>query len=125
MLFYFYYFFFNNSLKYNNNCNCNFPLLCDAAKNVINADNCLRHKSETKLELENVHKVYDDIANHFSETRHSPWPKVEQFVSNFLAGDTLIDIGCGNGKYLQLNDNINKVMKIVFTYSKIKMKEIN
>lgn len=64
------------------------------------------------LESENVHRVYDEIANHFSETRHTPWPQVEKFVENFSAGSVLIDIGCGNGKYLHLNQSILKVAKL-------------
>lgn len=72
-----------------------------------------RQDDYTKLEIENVHKVYDDIAEHFSETRHTPWPQVEQFVRSFGSGDTLIDIGCGNGKYLQSNENIVQVESIL------------
>lgn len=69
----------------------------------------------SKLELENVHKVYNEIANHFSETRHSPWPQVETFVKEFDAGSVLVDIGCGNGKYLHLNENIAKVRKRILS----------
>lgn len=63
----------------------------------------------SKLELENVHKVYNEIANHFSETRHSPWPQVDKFIQEFDDGSVLLDIGCGNGKYLHSNENIAKV----------------
>lgn len=55
--------------------------------------------------------MYDEIANHFSETRHSPWPKVKQFIESFPNGSVVVDIGCGNGKYLSLNDSIVKVGK--------------
>lgn len=60
-------------------------------------------------ELENVHKVYNEIANHFSETRHSPWPQVNEFIQAFEKGSVLVDIGCGNGKYLQSNRDIFEV----------------
>ena len=56
-----------------------------------------------------MHKVYNEIAKHFSETRHSPWPKVEHFLNSLKAGSILIDIGCGNGKYLTLNKDILKI----------------
>lgn len=59
--------------------------------------------------MENVHKVYNEIANHFSETRHSPWPQVNAFIQQFEMGSVLVDIGCGNGKYLQSNQNIFEV----------------
>lgn len=54
-------------------------------------------------------KVYDEIANHFSETRHKPWPNVENFIRSFLPGSIFIDVGCGNGKYLGLNASIYQV----------------
>lgn len=97
-------------------CTCEFPTLCDTQtqtekdRNVSQKQN---HESEnfdpSKLELENVHKVYNEIANHFSETRHSPWPQVEAFIREFDDGCVLLDIGCGNGKYLHINENIAKV----------------
>lgn len=64
-------------------------------------------------EMENVHKVYNEIANHFSETRHSPWPQVNAFIQQFDVGSVLIDIGCGNGKYLQSNRNTFEVISIL------------
>lgn len=65
----------------------------------------------SRLELENVHKVYNEIANHFSLTRHTPWPQVRTFIEEFDVGSVLVDIGCGNGKYLHLNENIAKVAR--------------
>ncbi|EER02708.1 hypothetical protein Pmar_PMAR025730, partial [Perkinsus marinus ATCC 50983] len=47
-----------------------------------------------------VFKVYDQIAHHFSHTRYKRWPKVWKFVTNFPVGSIVIDVGCGNGKYL-------------------------
>jgi SAM-dependent methyltransferase len=62
-------------------------------------------------ELENTHvvDVYNAIAAHFSHTRHSPWPKVEQFVQNIPANCLVADIGCGNGKYMGLNSKIHMI----------------
>ncbi|SMN17809.1 similar to Saccharomyces cerevisiae YML014W TRM9 tRNA methyltransferase [Maudiozyma saulgeensis] len=57
-------------------------------------------------EQEYVHDVYNEIAAHFSETRYKPWPIVTNFLQNRLTGSIGIDIGCGNGKYLGINDNI-------------------
>jgi alkylated DNA repair protein alkB family protein 8 len=61
-----------------------------------------------KLEIENVHNVYNEIGNHFSETRHSPWPSVEKFINSLQAGSLMLDVGCGNGKYLGINDKLTK-----------------
>ncbi len=52
------------------------------------------------LERDHVHDVYERIAGHFSDTRHSAWPRVVEFVSSLPDGAVLLDAGCGNGKYL-------------------------
>lgn len=98
-------------------CTCEFHSLCDTYQKSDTVpepskNNLLENPS--LCELENVHKVYNEIANHFSETRHSPWPQVHEFIQQFEMGSVLVDIGCGNGKYLQSNRNIYEV--IVITY---------
>lgn len=90
-------------------CVCSFPGLCDTAKRAEESRKRVLVESPAKLEHENVHKVYDEIASHFSETRHSPWPEVEAFVRSLGAGSLLADIGCGNGKYLTLDDGLYKI----------------
>jgi len=57
----------------------------------------------TATEMEHVHKVYEAIAPHFSNTRHSPWPQVQKFIEDrSFVGCMIADLGCGNGKYLKL-----------------------
>lgn len=90
-------------------CICSFPSLCDTAKKAEESRKSLLVECPAQLEQENVHRVYDEIATHFSETRHSPWPKVEAFVRELGAGAVLADIGCGNGKYLTLDDGLCKI----------------
>ncbi|RKU46933.1 tRNA methyltransferase, has a role in tRNA modification [Coniochaeta pulveracea] len=51
----------------------------------------------------NVHNVYSQIAPHFSQTRHKPWPLVSNFLLSQPPGSLGLDIGCGNGKYLDVN----------------------
>ncbi|KAI6249214.1 tRNA (carboxymethyluridine(34)-5-O)-methyltransferase [Erysiphe necator] len=58
-----------------------------------------------KYEEKHVHEVYEQIANHFSATRYKPWPIVEKFLQNLSPGSIGIDVGCGNGKYLSINNN--------------------
>lgn len=58
-------------------------------------------------EKEHVHDVYNQIAPHFSATRHKPWPRVEQFLLSLKEYSTLIDLGCGNGKYLRASHNLH------------------
>ncbi|QLQ78311.1 hypothetical protein HG537_0A05580 [Torulaspora globosa] len=57
-------------------------------------------------EEEYVHKVYNEIAGHFSETRYKPWPIVTEFLKSRQIGSIGIDVGCGNGKYLNVNPEI-------------------
>ena len=43
--------------------------------------------------------VYDDIADHFDQTREYPWPEVENFVADCPDGGLALDVGCGNGRH--------------------------
>lgn len=60
----------------------------------------------TKKEEEYVHQVYNQISSHFSKTRYKPWPIVADFLKTRPDFSVGIDVGCGNGKYLQLNKKL-------------------
>lgn len=90
-------------------CHCSFAALCDTAKQAAATRTSMLVENPARLERENVHRVYDEIATHFSETRHSPWPQVEEFVGALGAAAVLADIGCGNGKYLRVDDALCKL----------------
>lgn len=49
-----------------------------------------------------VREVYDDIAEHFAQTRAYPWPEVEAFVGDCDGGGVALDIGCANGRHAEL-----------------------
>lgn len=96
-------------LKLPPSCSCQFPGLCDVIRPAEKMSE-VTDQLAAKLEIENVHKVYNEIGAHFSETRHSPWPNVENFMKSLPKGAVLLDIGCGNGKYLSVNeDNLLKL----------------
>ncbi|KAF3394039.1 hypothetical protein F1880_005571 [Penicillium rolfsii] len=57
-------------------------------------------------EEQNVHEVYQQIAGHFSATRYKPWPIVEKFLQGLAPGSVGLDVGCGNGKNLQVNRDV-------------------
>lgn len=57
-------------------------------------------------EEQHVHQVYQEIASHFSNTRYKPWPIVERYLKEQTAGSVGLDIGCGNGKYMNINKDI-------------------
>uniref|UniRef100_A0A452S9D7 Methyltransferase type 11 domain-containing protein n=1 Tax=Ursus americanus TaxID=9643 RepID=A0A452S9D7_URSAM len=64
------------------------------------------HVEASQLEQEYVHQVYEEIAGHFSSTRHTPWPRVVDFLKALPSGSLVADVGCGNGKYLGINKEL-------------------
>ncbi|XP_036149316.1 alkylated DNA repair protein alkB homolog 8 isoform X2 [Monomorium pharaonis] len=86
-------------------CRCNFRDYCDTVKRNTFID----ASAASGLENSYVHKVYDEISNHFSETRHKRWPNVTKFLESLEEGTLLLDVGCGNGKYLYGNQNVYKM----------------
>ncbi|XP_053208768.1 alkylated DNA repair protein alkB homolog 8-like [Panonychus citri] len=85
----------------NSDCSCDFPEFCDSQQGKE-----IKITNSAEMEDQYVYKVYDEIAGDFSRTRYKPWPKVKQFIDSLGTGSILCDIGCGNGKYLNLNRNI-------------------
>lgn len=59
--------------------------------------------SKTQKELLNiVKKNYDQIADHYSETRKKHlWPELIKISQDIKDGDNILDVGCGSGKLLQ------------------------
>ena len=41
-------------------------------------------ETASQLERQLVHSVYEEIAGHFSDTRHKPWPRVAEFIRSDL-----------------------------------------
>ncbi|XP_022795895.1 alkylated DNA repair protein alkB homolog 8-like [Stylophora pistillata] len=96
-------------------CDCAFSAQCDSQTGSKTAPELSPPSSvpttigeAQNLEKLHVHEVYEKIAPHFSGTRHSPWPKVADFLRNQPVGSLVADVGCGNGKYLGINDNLFK-----------------
>ncbi|XP_058041790.1 alkylated DNA repair protein alkB homolog 8 isoform X3 [Ahaetulla prasina] len=83
-------------------CCCSFPSVCDSRHKESAPSFHSSNKDASVLEQKYVHEVYEDIARHFSNTRHSPWPQVVEFLKGLPCGAIVADVGCGNGKYLGL-----------------------
>lgn len=83
----------------NHPCQCEFSSLCDSQ---IKPHLELDAGDALLLERLHVHQVYDDIAGHFSDTRHSQWPRVSAFLQQLPPGGLVADVGCGNGKYMKV-----------------------
>lgn len=59
---------------------------------------------------EKVKKDYDQIAKEFSDTRTRAWKEFEQFRPYLKDGQSIYDLGCGNGrllKFLKEEGNFN------------------
>lgn len=68
------------------------------------------HLPETvghEVERNYVKCTYDTIADDFSSTRYKKWPKVEAFLEDQPCASLMLDIGCGNGKYLDNQSTFN------------------
>lgn len=96
-------------------CNCGNRRVCDSAiqnsgydpnKGAASSDSISDDIQAMRLEQQHVLQVYDQIAGHFSATRYKPWPNVLEFVNSLPLGAALLDVGCGNGKYLGHNEKI-------------------
>ena len=88
-------------------CCCAFPEYCDTKRNC--ATTLIDDETATGIENSYVHEVYEKISNHFDETRHRQWPNVAIFLQSLSPGDILLDVGCGNGKYLHEEKHVFKV----------------
>lgn len=57
---------------------------------------------KTEKELLNIVKNnYEEIAEHFSETRKKEiWPELKKIASEVKEGQNILDLGCGNGRLI-------------------------
>nr|CAD7425400.1 unnamed protein product [Timema monikensis] len=92
-------------------CDCNYHDQCDSYQRnkTLSGKNSESNKIAAELEAHHVLQVYEEIADHFSDTRHKPWPNVLSFVQSLPPGALLVDVGCGNGKYFGHNSAIYEV----------------
>ncbi|XP_070283033.1 tRNA (carboxymethyluridine(34)-5-O)-methyltransferase ALKBH8 isoform X1 [Myotis yumanensis] len=87
-------------------CDCSYPLVCDSQMKEPPPSFPESDKEASQLEQKYVHQVYEEIAGHFSSTRHTPWPHIVEFLKALPSGSLVADVGCGNGKYLGINKEL-------------------
>lgn len=67
-------------------------------------------------------KTYNKIAKEFSETRNQLWPEINSFSDYIKKNQKILDLGCGNGRLIELIDNY-QVDYLGVDYSKELIKE--
>lgn len=61
--------------------------------------------STAEKTITEVTEAYDAVAEHFSNTRSNQWKMVEHLLDEYVhSGDSIADIGCGNGRVSELCD---------------------
>lgn len=88
-----------------------YPVVCDSQMKGTPPSFPGSAREASQLEQEYVHRVYEEIAGHFSSTRHTPWPRVVDFLKALPSGSLVADVGCGNGKYLGINKELYMVSR--------------
>ncbi|CAO3639109.1 unnamed protein product [Cunninghamella blakesleeana] len=72
-------------------------------------------EKQNEYEQDHVHKVYEEIATHFSDTRYKCYyepyfltslASCRRFLFNLSLGSLGADVGCGNGKYIGVNPKV-------------------
>lgn len=79
----------------------------------------LPKSKQHELEQNYVKRTYDNISQDFSSTRYKKWPKVDAFLKSLSPSTLLLDVGCGNGKYLDNPSTINIGCDISFNLLRI------
>jgi ubiquinone/menaquinone biosynthesis C-methylase UbiE len=59
----------------------------------------MRQKTAQHLSKQ-VKNSYNQIAEHFSQTRHTPWAEFQFFQKYLEPQQKILDLGCGNGRLL-------------------------
>tara|TARA_X000000950_G_C13656862_1_gene554190 strand:+ start:163 stop:798 length:636 start_codon:yes stop_codon:yes gene_type:complete len=60
-----------------------------------------------EFEEKYVKNVYSNIAEHFDKTRHHTWPKIQEFINSLNTNSKIYDIGCGNGRNMNIRSDCN------------------
>lgn len=47
-----------------------------------------------------VQQTYDTIGVYFSRTRRQMWPEVQKWLNKLTKDESILDVGCGNGRLL-------------------------
>ncbi|OGJ42335.1 hypothetical protein A3I58_04065 [Candidatus Peregrinibacteria bacterium RIFCSPLOWO2_02_FULL_39_10] len=77
----------------------------------------MRKKIAEKLSTKVV-EDFDNIANEFDKTRKSDWKEFDSFLPYIKDNQILIDLGCGNGRFLHFIEKHRKIKYLGIDKSK-------
>ena len=63
--------------------------------------------NETYTEKHQVRDIYEEIAEHFDNTRPYKWSWVNDFLDKLKLNANVYDLGCGNGRNMINNNSKN------------------
>lgn len=61
--------------------------------------------SPNLFENKYVYQVYSQIHSHFNKTRYHTWPKISEFINSLNPNSIIYDIGCGNGRNMNIRND--------------------
>ncbi len=65
-----------------------------------------------------VREVFDSIADSFSKTRQGGWSEVDGYIGELEGGELALDVGCGNGRYMEyLDERFSRVVGVDFSFN--------
>lgn len=70
--------------------------------------NLINIANETYTEKHQVKDIYEEIAEHFDNTRPYKWAWVNDFLDKLKLNANVYDLGCGNGRNM-INNNSKKL----------------
>ena len=84
-------------------------------------------RKKTAEKLERISKLgYEDIGSSFDVTRKKySWPEIDCFIRGISSGDSIIDIGCGNGRLFPRLPRGIKYLGVDTSQSLIRTAKIN
>lgn len=82
----------------------------------------MHFKTAEKI-LKKVQKDYDQISEEFHQTRQKQWKEFEKFLPYMENGETVADLGCGNGRFYKFLNQHRKVNYIGIDNSKNLLEE--
>ncbi|KAH0792827.1 S-adenosyl-L-methionine-dependent methyltransferase [Histomonas meleagridis] len=64
------------------------------------------NKTSEEIEEKFVFRPYKSLCTHYANNKYDRWKTIEQFIFSLPPNSMILDIGCGTGRYLSINNKI-------------------